>query len=142
MPPTQLTKRHNLPSGGWVELRDHNYLRAKDRNAVIRKVQGGRDLGLSDIDNGFHSIQEIIAMMVTAWSLPYEPDPYVAEDGTETPRPWVLPAKDPSIVDELYAPDMQELEELIQPALQVINPKKPSPDDTDDPESPSGPLSE
>ena len=139
MPPMQLTTRHDLPSGGWVELRDPNFLRTKDRNALVRKVQG-REYD-SDIDRGLTSIREMIAMMVSAWHLPYEPDPIDNGDGTETPRSWLLPSVDPSIVDELYAADGNALEKLIEPASRVLNPKAPSPDDVDDPGSPSGPES-
>jgi hypothetical protein len=90
---------------------------------------------------GFEAVNEIAALMITGWSLPYEPEPVVAEDGTETPRPWTLPKNDVSILDELLAPDAMKLEELLEPARAVLMPSKPSPDDVDDPASPSGPAS-
>lgn len=137
----QLTTKHDLPSGGWVELRDHNWLRARDRNALMRKITAEHE-NVPQIDQGFRALNEITALMITAWSLPYEPEPIVAEDGTETPRPWTLPKNDPSILDEVLAPDAVKLEQLLEPARRVLMPSKPSPDDVEDPASPSGPASE
>lgn len=136
----QLTTKHDLPSGGWVELRDHNWLRARDRNALMRKITAEHE-NVPQIDQGFRALNEITALMITAWSLPYEPEPIVAEDGTETPRPWTLPKNDPSILDEVLAPDAVKLEQLLEPARRVLMPSKPSPDDVEDPASPSGPAS-
>lgn len=137
----QFTTRHDLPSGGWVELRDPNWLRARDRNALMRQITPEDGDNTPRIEQGFRALNAIHALMITGWSLPYEPEPVVAEDGTETPRPWTLPKNDPAILDELLAPDAVKLEELLEPARRVLMPSKPSPDDVDDPASPSGPAS-
>jgi hypothetical protein len=133
----EFTEKHDLPSGGWVELKNPNWLRTKDRNALVRKIQEGKTD--SDVDRGITSIRQMIAMLVVSWSLPYEPDPVDNGDGTTTARPWVLPSTDPAIVDELLVTDGNALEKLLEPASRVLNPKAPSPDDTEDLESPSGP---
>jgi hypothetical protein len=133
----EFTEKHDLPSGGWVELKNPNWLRTKDRNALVRKIQEGKTD--SDVDRGITSIRQMIAMLVVSWSLPYQPDPVDNGDGTTTARPWVLPSTDPAIVDELLVTDGNALEKLLEPASRVLNPKAPSPDDTEDLESPSGP---
>jgi len=135
----EFTTKHDLPSGGWVELKNPNWLRTKDRNALVRKIQEGKTD--NDVDRGITSIRQMIAMLVVSWSLPYEPDPVDNGDGTTTARGWVLPSTDPAIVDELLVTDGNALEKLLEPASRVLNPKAPSPDDTGDPESPSGPES-
>jgi hypothetical protein len=137
----QFSSKHDLPSGGWVELRDPNWLRARDRQALMRKIVPEDNDQRDKLTLGFEAVNEIAALMITGWSLPYEPEPVVAEDGTETPRPWTLPKNDVSILDELLAPDAMKLEELLEPARAVLMPSKPSPDDVDDPASPSGPAS-
>ncbi|GAA1030803.1 MULTISPECIES: hypothetical protein [Amycolatopsis] len=138
----QFSSKHDLPSGGWVELRDPNWLRARDRQALIRKITPDDNDQRDKFTLGFDAINEIAALMITGWSLPYEPEPVVAEDGTETARPWTLPKNDVSILDELLAGDSAALEQLLEPARAVLMPQKPSPDDVDDPASPSGPASE
>ncbi|HWD02735.1 MAG TPA: hypothetical protein VG674_09810 [Amycolatopsis sp.] len=135
----QFTTKHDLPSGGWVELRDPNWLRARDRKALMRKIL--RDDEIPTVERGMAGLEQISVLMITGWSLPYEPEPVVNDDGTETRRAWVLPKTDPTILDELTAADDVALEELLEPARRVLMPQKPSPDDVDDPASPSGPAS-
>lgn len=135
----ELTTRHDLPSGGWVELRNHNYLRGRDRKALMRKLNPSADDERPAIDRGFEAIDILTAMMITGWYLPYEPEPADNGDGTTTARQWVSPAEDPTILDELMAPDSAALEKLLAPARAVLMPSAPSPDQSGDPKSPSGP---
>lgn len=134
-----MTTKHDLPSGGWVELRNAHWLRAKDRNALMRRIVPEDADSKSKIDLGFEALNEIGALMIVAWSLPYEPDPEPGPDGTDQARSWTLPKNDPSILDELLAPDAVALEDLLAEARKVLMPQGPSPDQSDDPESPSGP---
>lgn len=136
----EFTARHDLPSGGWVELRNHNYLRGKDRKALMRKLNPVIDDPRPAIDRGLEAQDILTAMMITGWSLPYEPEPRDNGDGTTTARGWTSPAEDPTILDELMAPDAAKLEELLAPARKVLMPTAPSPDQADDPASPSGPA--
>lgn len=129
--------RETLPSGGWVEMRDPAFLRGKDRDALIRRVQGPETDGLSDTDKGLKAIKELAALMVEAWELPYQPDNN--DDGTA--RSWTLPKNDTTILEELLAPDLQFIENHLEAAQKVLMPLKASPDQHADPESPSGPES-
>lgn len=135
----EFTTKHDLPSGGWVELRNHNYLRGKDRKALMRQLNPSADDLRPAIDRGFEAIDILTAMMIVGWSLPYEPEPLDNGDGTTTARAWTLPKDDPTLLDELMAPDSAALEKLLAPARAVLMPSAPSPDQSGDPESPSGP---
>lgn len=135
----EFTTKHDLPSGGWVELRNHNYLRGKDRKALMRQLNPVVNDTRPAIDRGLEAQDLLTAMMITAWGLPYEPEPTDNGDGTTTARPWTLPSNDVTMLDELMAADSAKLEELLAPARKVLMPQAPSPDQADDPESPSGP---
>jgi hypothetical protein len=137
-------KRLELPSGGWVEMKDPNFLRGKDRDALIRQLNGGKDapdLSAADpaakTDAGLRAVKIMAGIMITAWSLPYEPEPL----DDETPRAWTLPKNDYTIMEELFAGDVMAIEKELQAAQRILMPQKPSPDQHADPESPSGPES-
>ena len=120
--------RHELPSGGWVELRDVDTLRARDRKNVMRNVhdpEDGRTIAsLIEMGDG------VLAMMVTAWELPY------LENAP-------LPSVDLSVLEELTLPDETELQRLCAPAAKlVVTRSEPDPSDHDDPTSPTAPASE
>lgn len=129
--------REELPSGGWVEMRDPMFLRTKDRDQLIRQVQSADRKELSEIDQGLLGGKELAALLITAWHLPYQPDDN--EDGT--PRSWTLPKNDVTILDELYVSDWAVVEEHLKVASKIINGGKASPDQHEDPASPSGPES-
>jgi len=136
-------KRLELPSGGWVEMKDPNFLRGKDRDALIRQLNGGKN-GKIDVDDpdatmeaGLRTVKIMAGIMITAWHLPYQPDP--ADDGAA--RDWVLPSVDYTIMGELLAGDVATIEEELKVAQRILMPQKPSPDQHADPESPSGPES-
>lgn len=137
----EFTTKHDLPSGGWVEIRNHNYLRGKDRKAMLRKLNPTAQDDRAPLERGLEAMDILAGEMITAWKLPYEPEPVDNGDGTTTARPWTLPGTNPSMMDELMAADSVKLEELLGPARKVLMPQAPSPDQSDDPESPSGPLS-
>lgn len=131
--------RHELPSGGVVYLRDHTMLRGKDFKRIAQAVpkpapgQKPDQMGVGlDITAG------VIAALVTDWKLPYEPDP--ADDGT--PREWVLPSVDVSMVFELSMADHTALSALVDQAQKAAFPAKPDPTDFADPLSPTEPASE
>jgi hypothetical protein len=130
---TELT----LPSGGTVTMRDPNFLRSRDRNEMIRKVNGPDAEGKSDIDKGLYGIQVMAGIMITDWLLPYEPE----DNADGSPRAWTLPKNDPSIMDELYAADTAVIEEKLVEARKVLMPQAASAEQHEDPESPSGPES-
>lgn len=132
-----LETRLELPSGGWVEMRDANFLRTRDRDQMIRRIQAPENEGLSEIDKGLRSIQILAGIMITAWSLPYEPE--ASDDGAV--RAWTLPKNDPTIMEELFAADGAVIDEKLTEARKVLLPSKASPDQHADKESPSSPES-
>lgn len=127
--------RHELPSGGWVEVRDHTLMRSKDKKTFLRKF-APRAEDLSDLEKGFLLTDGLMAALITDWKLPYEPDP--ADDGS--PREWVLPSADETLVDELTAPDYEAVQKIIEDARKVLFPVPASPDQVNDKLSPSGPA--
>lgn len=137
-------ERLELPSGGWVEMKDPLFLRGRDRDALIRELNGGKNAPDPEAkdptakwDAGFRAVKIMAGILITTWHLPYEPDP--AEDGTA--RSWVLPSEDYTIMDELYAADVAAIEEKVKVAQKVLMPQKPSVDQHADKESPSTPES-
>lgn len=147
-----LVSRHDLPSGGWVELRDGAMLRAKDQKKIMRAMRGtvltpeamaaakaGEQAPLQAelvMSVGLSASDGVIALIVTDWKIPYAPEP--TADGAE--REWVLPSADPLIVDELSLADYNELCRLVQPLLDEAFPGAPDPTDHADPTSPTGPA--
>ena len=127
--------RYNLPSGGWVELRDPESLKARDRKNVMRNI------GNVDEDHQMAFVVDmsdgITAMMITDWKIPYLPE------GSP------LPSQDLAILDELSIADdaaLQGLPEMTQ-AAKMFKPGKADPSDYTHPdgspnlESPTGPSS-
>jgi hypothetical protein len=133
--------RHTLKSdGAWVELRDVEDLRAKDRKAVEAAVMSAIevDLDTGRIAAGKGAIQQIMngapdaiaARLIVGWELPYLPDA-------------PLPSQDPEQLGELRLDDYRRLMELIDPAVALLMPgRSNNPDDYDNPASPSGPASD
>lgn len=132
--------RHVLKTdGAWVELRDVEDLRAKDRKAVEKLIMSAVEV---DMDTGRiaaakGAISQIVsgapdavaAQLITAWEIPYAPDAQ-------------LPRLDPEALDELRLDDHRRLMELIEPAVALLMPGRANnPDDHDDPASPSEPAS-
>src|SRR5216110_435040 len=100
------TTRYELPSGGWVELRDPNFLRGKDRQALMRKITSGVKVEGGQIDGdaaavGLSAFDQVAALVIAQWYLPYAPEPITNPDGTTSERGWTLPAEDVSILGEL-----------------------------------------
>jgi hypothetical protein len=113
-----------LPSGGWVVLRDPLELRGKDRREVQRAIM--------DPDRKIASALDVtdgtICMLVESWSLPYAPNA-------------PLPRVDPRILGELTIADQMALEQAIDPALKVLFPREETIDDAGVPGSPTPPAS-
>lgn len=133
--------RHVLKTeGAWVELRDVEDLRAKDRkaveNAVMSAVEVDLETGQIAADKG--AISQIIngapdavaTQLVVGWEIPYAPD-------------LALPRLDPEALGELKLDDHRRLMELIDPAVALLMPGRANnPDDHDKPASPSEPASD
>lgn len=118
--------RHNLPSGGWVELRDASELKAKDRKRVMRNLgdpqEGHVMASVVDMTDG------IIATMVTAWELPYLLDA-------------PLPSVQIDVLDELELADENVLQKLTEGAAKMFQSGGVDPSEYDNPDSPTVPAS-
>jgi hypothetical protein len=124
--------RHTLPSGGWVEFRELDTLRGKDSKAVTRQIDPENPM-----ESALSVTDELIVLMVTAWEFPYP-----APDGNSV---WPLPSTTPmhmrTLTDEMTAADYTRLQQLVDPVRKLLMPKAPSPDDYDQPGSPTVPAS-
>jgi hypothetical protein len=132
--------RHALKSdGAWVELRDVEDLRAKDRKKVEAVIMGAVSFDLetggisadsSALERVMSGTSEAVAeVLICAWEIPYLPDAK-------------LPRLDPEALGELRLADYDRVLELIQPAVDLLNPRSSrNPDDHADPQSPSEPAS-
>jgi hypothetical protein len=132
--------RHILKSdGAWVELRDVEDLRARDRKAVEAIVMGAIevDMDTGRIAAGRGAVAQIMngapdavaTQLITAWEIPYAPD-------------LQLPRLDAEALGELRLDDYRRLMELVEPAVVLLMPgRSNNPDDHADPSSPSEPAS-
>jgi len=116
-------ERITLPSGGWVELRDYRELRAGDKKRILRGIKDGQ----SQVGSALDVTDGIIAMLVTNWEIP----------GMEA-----LPVPSASLesIELLTIADYDALVAAVGPAAQALMPKAPSPDQADDPKSPTPPA--
>lgn len=120
--------RIDLPSGGWVELRDPETIRARDQERVMRKVAKPDEAlpfgFIYDVTNGLKML------MVEKWDVPY------------LQKPTAIPEDEPWQLGDLTIADNRVLEEAIQPARELLFPKPASPDDEqlDDKASPTTPA--
>lgn len=116
--------RLDLPSGGWIDLRDPDTLRRGDRNRVRRAIKTDSTAGGVLVD----TTDALAAVMISAWEIPYLP---------EAP----LPSQAPGILDQLTVADSNALDKALEPANATLFPTPASPDQHADPESPSAPAS-
>lgn len=131
--------RHDLVTeGAWVELRDVEDLRARDRKKVDAIISAQI---LVDLDGNVTAGPELVsaikdatpdavaAALVSSWEIPYLPDA-------------PLPRLDADVLGELLLADYDRLLELTQPAMAILMPgDSRDPSEHADPQSPSGPAS-
>lgn len=135
-----MSARHVLKTdGAWVELREVEDLRAKDRKKVEAVIMdaitfdmetGAITPGPGALERITNGTGEAVAeRLISSWEIPYLPDA-------------PLPLLNPEILGELTLADYDRLMELIQPAVNVLNPRSSrNVDDHADPTSPSAPVS-
>ena len=135
-----MTTRHVLKSdGAWVELRDIDDLRARDKKKVNSAItdlvkvdmeSGAVDTGPDVIRRIVQDVPDIVAgLLITSWEIPYLPDAR-------------LPSIDPEVLDDLRLDDYQRLLELTEPVVALLMPSSSNNvDDFEKPESPSEPAS-
>lgn len=114
--------RIDLPSGGWADVKEWDQVRGVKR--AIRGVQDS-DMRLGERANAAHTA--LMAKIVTAWELPYLPGA-------------PLPSEDPAVVDDLDDDDNDALEKHLEQVWERIQGKPVTPDDVDDPASPTAPA--
>lgn len=133
--------RLTLPSGGWAELRDLSSLRARDQKHLMKSMNF--DDMQNKVASGLDMTDGLIALLVTAWHIPYSRDVdtsnLVTADDFRAVG-FVLPSEDPSVIDDLQVPDYGALNLVAQDAMKVMFPKNPDPSDYDDPTSPTEPA--
>jgi hypothetical protein len=132
--------QHPLKSdGAWVELRDVEDLRARDRKAVEAIIMSAVevDMETGHVAAGRGAIAQIMTgapeavatQLITAWEIPYMPDAQ-------------LPRLDPEAIGDLRLDDHRRLMELVEPAVALLMPgRSNNPDDHDKPASPGEPAS-
>jgi hypothetical protein len=115
-----------LPSGGTATLRAPEMLRGRDKSIVRRRAAAAQAGNAQEL--GVVIEEEIARVLVQAWDLPYR-----AGAG--------LPADDQEAWDALTIADMDAIVAAARPAIPVIFPAPPTPDDADTPGSPTAPTS-
>jgi hypothetical protein len=119
-----LSDRIDLPSGGWAQLRDPKTLRAKDKKRAMTNIADHEKL----IAAGYDLTEGLIAILVTAWEIPYLPNAPV-------------PSEEIGLLGELEIADYESLVEACAPAQKILFPQAASLDDADVAGSPTGPAS-
>lgn len=122
-------ERKPLPSGGWVDIEDPKVLRALAK----RRVYAGINDKMSDGEQMLNAFDTLAGLMIVAWEVPGMP-------GHPDPAQVPLPRNQPNILEQLSADDYTAIEELVMPAVHVVMGRKPTPDQHDDPASPSEPA--
>lgn len=120
-----ITKRVELPSGGWAEIRDAKTIRAKHRKRVIDSLSMDR-LQASTPGVAFDMVDGLIIMMVEKWHVPYLPD-------------CARPLDDVTSVDELTIPDYDTLSDALESARSIVFPAPATIDGAKTPGSPTQP---
>lgn len=130
------SEKITLPSGGWIAVRDPKSYRSRDKKAILRSVRGSADeLGVATWGIGLTDI--LIERMITDWWLPYGEDwpiPSLSERDPDEGTPVVL--------EDLEIPDYDKIMDVANGVRAVIFPGNPTPDDYDDPASPTPPAAE
>lgn len=127
--PRSVVSKIELPSGGWIELREPDTIRAGDQEDMMR--------GLPNPDKNrlYGAVVDMATgmklLMITDWEIPYLSDPKA------------LPQANPRLLRELTLADNRVLEKALEPARALLFPTNPSPDDDqlNDPGSPTMPAS-
>lgn len=140
--------RHVLKSdGAWVDLRDASLVRAGERKQAMNKAFEAAAHG-SRTDDEKPTVESVVkllsattdfteyagACVLVKWFVPYLDDAPVEHDRRDLPG---TVAK----INDLTGDDYDRLLELVAPAAVALMPRIMTPDDVDDPESPSEPAS-
>jgi hypothetical protein len=114
----------DLPSGGWVELRDPMDLRKGDKDRALKTLES-RNLGGA----GVELVNALILLGVAAWEIPYLP-------GAPPPH------RNPKILEQLTLRDGNALEQYCTEYKPILFPEIATVDGMGTPGSPTPPASE
>lgn len=117
-PPAVPVGAHLMPSGNWVQIIDARTLTRGDKKDLIRQS----NIADTTLDRIWVSTDTLLTRLITAWSYP-----------------WPIPAEDSAALDRVPLEDDGTISELIADAAALLFPKPVTPDDHDDPESPTAP---
>jgi uncharacterized membrane-anchored protein len=150
MPAPEIT-RHVLKSdGSWVDLRDVSLVRAGERKAAMAHIYAAARQAPADGETP--SMDSLIAMigastefaefvaatLIVRW---YVPDLHEEAGGPQTIDRRNL-AGTVAAINDLRGDDYDRLLELAIPAIEALSPRSITPDDVDNPASPSEPASD
>lgn len=127
-----MTERRDLPSGGWIEIREASELRAKDRKAVMRQMKDPETGHLMSFSTDMADL--IAATVIVAWDIPSMPGAPV-------------PSQQLDVLDDLTIVEDNEIQAATAHLVALFQPKSPTPDDyvkpdgTPNLESPTEPAS-
>jgi hypothetical protein len=116
--------RRDLPSGGWVELRDPMDLRKGDKDKALKTLES-RNLGGA----GVELVNALIRLGVVAWEIPYLPGA-------------ALPHRNPKVLDQLTLRDGNAIEAMCNEYRMILFPEMATVDGMGKPGSPTPPASE
>jgi hypothetical protein len=134
--------KFDLPSGAWADLLTPDKLKAKHHRLAMRAVTQveNKRQGAMAID----MLDGVLAVVIQDWSVTYEKTN--EETGAVTIEPLPVPSVDFDSIDELEIEDYEALlghpfVKQIAQRLQELRAERVSPDDWNDPASPSEPSS-
>lgn len=111
---------HLLPSGNWVRLGDPHAITRGDKRLIVAAVKAD-DIN-TPAEIGFAIADVLLTKLVIEWSYPLS-----------------LPSADPASLDAIPGCDDEPLSELIRPTKELLFPGLATPDQHDDPNSPTAP---
>lgn len=123
-------ERHPLPSGGWVDIEDPKTVRAGTKRLILAQYREDQAEG----EQVLLAFDRLCQALIKAWHVPGMP-------GGLEPDQVPLPSARLSILDDLSPGDYAVIERVIMPAVGIVMGGKPSPDQHEDPASPSVPAS-
>lgn len=137
--------RHVLKSdGAWVDLRDVSLVRAGERKAAMAKAYEGARAGgeeepsmdnlIKMVEASTEFVEIVCATLIVRW---FVPDLHEAPVSPDRRNLSALVAE----INDLTTADYDRLVELAEPAVAALMPRGITPDDVDDPASPSEPAS-
>lgn len=139
--------RHVLKSdGAWVDLRDPTLIRAGERKQAMAKAYtAARAHGADDetpsidtlitmIESSTEFVELVAAASIAKWFIPELHEAPLTPDRRNL-------AGTVEQINDLTGDDYDRLLELVAPAVELLMPRKSTPDDADDLASPSEPVS-